>query len=189
MATEKNVKPRRRGVRVLRDDREFTLDVFITDGPMTDAFVEQNPEVSRIIELRGDDTLDMLHQAIFAAFDRFDPHMYEYQVGGDGPMDPAARRYVLPSMLEGLDKSGMMEEGIAGNLEHVTIGSLDLKAGDAFGYWFDFGDDWRHQIDVVAILPEASPKKKYPRIVSRTGESPPQYLSEEDFEDEDWEED
>jgi len=37
------------------------------------------------------------------------------------------------------------------DLAGTTIGSLDLKVDQAFGYWFDFGDDWWHQINVLAI--------------------------------------
>lgn len=169
-------KPRkRRDVWVKKDDRLFTLEVFITDGPLTPAFVKKNPEISRKIELRGDDTLDMLHFAIFDAFNRHDPHMYEYQVGGKGPMDPLARRYVLPEMMEGRSAEELADVGIAGNVEHVTIGSLGLKEGDPFGYWFDYGDDWRHQINVVSIAPQAKSNKKYPCVVGRVGKSPPQY--------------
>ena len=31
------------------------------------------------------------------------------------------------------------------------IDSLGLEVGRSFGYWFDFGDDWWHQINVEAI--------------------------------------
>jgi Plasmid pRiA4b ORF-3-like protein len=64
----------------------------------------------------------------------------------------------------------------------TTIASLALSIDESFGYWFDFGDDWWHQISVVAILEEtAKPngekaaKGKYPRITERVGASPPQY--------------
>jgi hypothetical protein len=57
----------------------------------------------------------------------------------------------------------------------TTIGSLGLKVDDAFGYWFDFGDDWWHQINVVAIADEA-PRGKYPKVTKRVGKSPPQYV-------------
>ena len=69
----------------------------------------------------------------------------------------------------------------AGAVTRTAIGSLGLKKDDAFGYWFDFGDDWWHQINVVAIADEA-PRGKYPKVTKRVGASPPQYV---DWEKED----
>jgi hypothetical protein len=163
-------KPRRRtGFWVMKDDRLFTLEVFIIDGPMTEEFCEANPEVSRKIEMRGDQTLGELHEAIFKGFDRDDPHMFEFQVGGKGPMDPKAKKYVLPMAME--DK---WDDTPKKDLTMTTIGSLQLEIDDSFGYWFDFGDDWWHQINIVSIS-DSAPERKYPRIVARTGDSPPQY--------------
>ena len=34
--------------------------------------------ILRLIVMRGDQTLDDLHEAIFAAFDRFDAHLYAF---------------------------------------------------------------------------------------------------------------
>jgi hypothetical protein len=76
--------------------RLYTLEVFIISGPVTEKFARKNPVVSRTIQMRGDQTLEDLHHAIFDAFDRFDEHLYEFQFG-KGPMDPQAPRYVLPS--------------------------------------------------------------------------------------------
>ena len=165
-------RKRRTGTWGPRDDRLFTLDVFIISGPMTKRFFEKNKIISRIIQIRGDQTLEDLHYAIFDAFKRFDQHMYEFQIGGKMPMDPKARRYVL---------RGALEEPIpgprkpAGDVARTTLGSLGLKVDDAFGYWFDFGDDWWHQINVVAIADEA-PRGKYPKVTKRVGASPPQYV-------------
>ena len=86
-------------------------------------------------------------------------------------MDPKARRYVLPINVDDL----FSEREPAGDVEHTTIGSLGLKEGEAFGYWFDFGDDWWHQINVEAI-DEKIGRGKYPKIIKRVGESPPQYV-------------
>ena len=96
--------------------------------------------------------------------------MYEFQFGGKAPMDPAARRYVLPVALEGADD----DPPAAGRVDQTTLDSLNLKEGDRFGYWFDFGDDWWHQINVEGVG-EADPKGKYPRVTKRVGKSPPQY--------------
>lgn len=153
------------------DKRLYTLDVFIISGPLTKSFVKKNKVVSRTILIRGDQTLQELHRAIFNAFDREDEHMYEFQVGGKGPMDRKARRYTLHVSDDDIESEG----GPAGDVHKTTIGSLDLKVDDAFGYWFDFGDDWRHQINVVAIE-ETAGRGKFPKVVKRVGESPPQYV-------------
>src|ERR1700751_187348 len=76
--------------------RLYTLEVFIISGPITDKFAKKNPVISRTIQIRGDQTLEDLHHAIFDAFDREEEHVYEFQFG-KGPMDPKAPRYVLPS--------------------------------------------------------------------------------------------
>ena len=130
--------------------------------------------VSRTIQIRGDQTLEDLHNAIFDAFGRFDHHMYEFQFG-EGPMDPKAPRYCLPEAFE----ADMGEEDPpAGRVDRTRIDSLGLEVGRSFGYWFDFGDDWWHQVNVEAIEPKA-PTGRFPRVTKRVGKSPPQYLEED----------
>lgn len=149
----------------------YTLDVFIIGGPVSEEFLKQNPEISRSIQIRGDQTLEDLHNAIFDAFDRFDEHMYEFQFG-KGPNDPKGQRYVLPHAFD------PHEPNVAGDVVETTIAALGLKTNQAFGYWFDFGDDWWHQINVVAIDDEVA-QGKYPKVAKRVGKSPPQYADEE----------
>ncbi len=147
----------------------YTLDVCIVDGPVTEKFIKKNPLMSRTIVIKGDNTLADLHRIIFKAFDREEEHMYEFQVGGAGPNDPQARRYGLPMAF-----SGDADDQPVGDVNHTTIAALGLSLDEAFGYWFDFGDDWWHQINVMAIDATA-PKGKYPKITARVGASPPQY--------------
>jgi hypothetical protein len=45
-------------------------------------------------------------------------------------------------------------------------------------YWFDFGDDWFHQVDVERIE-QAIPTVTYPRVIRRVGKSPPQYTDQD----------
>jgi len=158
------------------DDRLFTLEVCIISGPMTEKLIKKNKAICRTIQIRGDQTLEDLHYAIFDAFDREDQHMYEFQVGGKGPMDPKARRYVLSGPFESPMPGSPRA---AGDVTRTSIGSLGLKKGDAFGYWFDFGDDWWHQINVVAIDNKVPPGK-YPKVAKRVGQSPPQYADLEE---------
>jgi hypothetical protein len=149
----------------------YTLEVFIISGPVAEKFLKRNPEISRTIQIQGDQTLDDLHDAIFDAFDRFDEHMYEFQFG-KGPNDPKGKRYVLHAEQD-------EGENVAGDVANTIMDSLGLKVDQAFGYWFDFGDDWWHQINVLAI-DDKLPKGKYPKVIKRVGKSPPQYADEEE---------
>jgi hypothetical protein len=157
------------------DVRLYTLEVFLLSGPITEKFAKKNPVVSRTIKIRGDQTLEDLHQAIFDAFARWEEHMYEFQFG-TGPMDRKAPRYVLP----GAFQTDLGEENPpTGRVDRTTIDSLGLEVGRSFGYWFDFGDDWWHQINVEAIEDKA-PAGNFPRVSKRVGKSPPQYADEDE---------
>lgn len=154
--------------------RIYTIDVFLLSGPITKQFARKNRTVSRTIQIRGDQTLEQLHECIFAAFDRDDPHMYEFQMG-KGPMDPEGPRYVMPEAATG----GEPGPSVAGLVDATTLDMMGLEVGRQFGYWFDFGDDWHHQLDVLAI--EDGPGEgDYPRVVKRVGASPPQYVDWDD---------
>ena len=170
---------KKQSARTVGSDRKlYTLDVSIMDGPMTESFLKKNKVVSRMIQIRGDQTLAELHRAIFDAFDREEEHMYEFQIGGKGPMDPQARRYVLPVGIHDLEPEGQPAEDV----KQTKIGSLGLRVKDVFGYWFDFGDDWWHQINVVAIE-EKAVRGKFPKVIKRIGKSPPQYADWDEEED------
>ena len=64
-----------------------------------------------------------------------------------------------------------------GDARTTKLDDLDLKPERVFGYWFDFGDDWFHQVQVERIE-QAIPTVTYPRIIKRVGKSPPQYSDE-----------
>jgi len=162
------------------DSRLYTLDVFLISGQLAEAFVKKNPVISRTIQIRGGQTLEDLHHAIFRAFNRVDEHRYEFQFGR-GPHDPKGTRYVSRKAAE--PSSGRCPR-TAGLVGRATIGSLGLAVNQAFGYWFDFGDDWWHQINVVSI-DDSARRGKYPKVTKRVGKSPPQYpdVDEEDEED------
>lgn len=148
-------------------DTLYVLDAHIIDGPITEEFIAENPNVTRTIEIAGSQTLKELHQILFQAFDREEEHMYEFQVGGRGPNDPHAMRYG-PFDLHPMDVDS------AGDVDNTTLSDLGLAIGDIIGYWFDFGDDWWHAIEVKEIREKAG-KGQYPKITNRIGASPPQY--------------
>ncbi len=67
----------------------------------------------------------------------------------------------------------------AGQVDQTRIDSLGLKVGQSFGYWFDFGDDWWHQINVEAIEDKV-PRGKFPKVIKKIGKNPPQYPDEDE---------
>ncbi len=130
--------------------RLYTLEVVLAEGPVDEAFLERNPDVSRTIEVRGDQTLEDLHEAILAAFDRSDDQLFTFFLGAGRktngqPLAPAA-----------------------------TIGSLELRVGRRLRYHFDLDDDWTHDVKVTAVG-EPAAGEQYPKVIRRVGKSPPQY--------------
>lgn len=146
--------------------RLYVLSVSLAGGPVSEKFA--NKEISRCIEVRGDQTLEQLHKAIFNAYDRWDSHLYEFQFG-ERPFDPKGPNYGVPDSAETKKKSR--------DARTTKLDDLDLKPNRVFGYLFDFGDEWFHQISVERIE-QAIPTVAYPRVIKRVGKSPPQYEDE-----------
>jgi hypothetical protein len=87
---------------------------------------------------------------------------------GKRPFDPEGPNYGIVDPDE--------KKPTHGDARTTTLDELDLQNRKrAFGYWFDFGDDWFHQIHVDRIE-EAIPTVTYPRVIKRIGKSPPQYM-------------
>jgi hypothetical protein len=163
-------KPSSKGDTASGSNLVYTLDVYLADGPIDESYADQ--EISRRIDILGKQTLHDLHEAIFDAFDRWEEHLYEFNLG-EGPHDQSA----LYMYSGGWDEP---DEG-AGNPETTMLGDLALEVGRRFGYIFDLGDQWAHVIEVVATK-KATGKGKFPRVVKKVGTAPPQYPEDdEDF--------
>jgi hypothetical protein len=65
----------------------------------------------------------------------------------------------------------------------LFVGSLGLKKDDFFAYWFDLGDDWWPQIQVMDVGKKTG-RGKYPMVTLRVEDSSPQYLDWEKEDDE-----
>ena len=144
----------------------------------------------RRIAIRGNQTLDDLHEMIYRAFDRFDEHLYSLYF----PCRPVksrstswirdAKEYSHPLLCE--DEGPFCNKPLQ-NAAEATFNSLELRPKQVFYYLFDFGDEWWHEITVEQI-DAAAEKGKYPRVLETRGASPPQYPDvedEEEYEDED----
>jgi hypothetical protein len=126
----------------------------------------------RTIAMRGDQTLAQLHDEIFQAFDRFDDHLYSFYfpkaLRRRGPV-ARPKEYVSPISFE---DSG--PDGRRFNAASTTVDELNLKAGQTFEYLFDYGDSWWHEIHVQHVGSIAV-GRRYPGVLEKHGQSPPQY--------------
>ena len=136
--------------------------------------LKRRKSIWRTVVLRGDQTLDDLHETIFTAFDRDDEHLYSFYFP-----NAAARRsqrgaqfreYAAPY---GFEPEALTSDGRY-NAAAVRLDDLKLKEGQTFEYLFDFGDEWWHEIKVEA-LGASDRTKAYPQIVDKRGASPAQY--------------
>ena len=142
--------------------------------------LKRRRRASRTLALRGDQTLDHLHEAIFQAFDRSDPHLYSFYMPkrpqrGTHP-GTKVREYTAPEGYEGPDPFGGQ---VTYDAARVRLDALGLKVGQRFEYLFDFGDSWEHEISVEAIGP-AHGTVGYPQLIESRGASPRQYESSGD---------
>ncbi len=116
--------------------RLYTMVVYLVGGPAGGKF--EGNTIFRTIQIKGDQTLEDLHRAIFKAFNRFDEHLYEFLLNS-GPEDKIAT-YSLPIY----EVIPALEEEMAGDVRTTTIDSLNFKVDQEFGCRFDFGDNWEH---------------------------------------------
>jgi Plasmid pRiA4b ORF-3-like protein len=145
----------------------------------------------RRIALRGDQTLDDLHEAIYEAFDRDDEHLYSFYFPRPGSKGRARVRnaieYACPYARE--DPWGDFDDDSPCDTAAATLQPLGLKPRQVFFYLFDYGDEWWHEITVERVNAEFE-KGDYPRVVEKHGKSPPQYPDlDDDDDDEDGEDD
>jgi hypothetical protein len=145
--------------------------------------LQEQKSIWRKIAIRGKQTLDDLHEAIYKAFDRYDEHLYSFYFPKPGSRGRArirdAAEYACPFAIEEPDPFADHELGDAAETE---LASLGLKPRRIFYYLFDYGDEWWHEITVETVAATAE-KGKYPKILQKNGKSPPQYPGFDDEED------
>jgi len=115
------------------------------------------PDVIRRIEVPADIRLDRLHETLQAAVGWSDTHLYEFRCEDTGWGDPD------PNYVD--DQLDAKKVTLIEVLEDFETKVLE--------YVYDFGDAWWHTVRVErGVDPE--PGVLYPRLVSGTGQSPPE---------------
>ena len=111
-----------------RDERELQLKVSLVGG---------KPPIWRRVVVGEAMTLAELHQVIQIAMGWLDYHLYEFEIKGNRytTIDPDTPDSAIAS-------------------DSVTLRDLRLRRpGTKFRYDYDFGDGWRHVVEVEKVNP------------------------------------
>lgn len=107
-----------------------------------------NPKVVRELLVPSDLRLDRLHAVFQVAMGWEFAHLHEFIVGG----------------LRDGERFGPAQQGspwdfgpTARNERRYTLKSLAPAKGNRFIYWYDFGDDWYHDVLVRSVTVSDSP--------------------------------
>lgn len=129
--------------------------------------VSLDKSVWRRIAVSSDDVLDDLHDAIQAAFDFDNDHLYEFSF-----RNRFGKKQRVPHP--------MCEEEFS--TDEFKIEELPLRIGETMKYVFDFGDNWQFKAELEEIQPP-NPKFKHAEILEEHGKAPEQYP---EWDDEEW---
>lgn len=109
------------------------------------------PPIWRLIDLRSDVPLDVLHQVLQVAFGWTDSHLHRFSLGG-GAFDHHSQLFLCPYDVEGDDWDDP-EEGLPA--AEVRLDETLCEPGDALRYLYDYGDTWELTLRLEQILPAA----------------------------------
>jgi hypothetical protein len=111
------------------------------------------PPIWRRLQVPSTTSLAELHDIIQAAMGWYDCHLHQFEVNG----------------VHYADTNHML----ADTTDEARRTLAEMQAGDRLAYWYDFGDDWWHDI-IVESLDRADPALTYPRCVTGRRAAPPE---------------
>jgi hypothetical protein len=112
------------------------------------------PPIWRRLEVPSTISLLALHEVLQTAFDWDGSHLWHFESGTD---------------IFGVGDLGIPSK----DARRLTLGQALPRKGSTMNYVYDFGDDWRHRIQVEDIC-AAEPDITYPRCVTGRRAAPPE---------------
>jgi hypothetical protein len=118
---------------------------------------EIHPPVWRLIQIWEDATLPQLHRTLQIVMGWKDYHLHEFSIG--------RRIYSVPDPDDDLYDREVIDES------RVWLNEVVPRVGTRFEYLYDFGDSWRYDLRLEAIvLPD--PEASYPRCLAGERRAP-----------------
>lgn len=119
---------------------------------------DTKPPIWRRVLVRGSEPLDRVHMILNMAMGWTDTHLHLFEVGG--------KSYGVPDPDGEFDFDDIDERT-------ARLHDLGLHEGAWFTYLYDFGDGWRHRVDVERIGPAKS-GETYPICLTGRRACPPE---------------
>ena len=115
-----------------------------------------SPLIWRRLLVRGASTIAELHHTLQIAFGWTDSHLHRFVVHG--------KDYGIARL------GGVL---FADDPTRVRLADLGLRPRERFGYEYDFGDNWQHDLRVEQIVP-VEPRRAYPVCAGGARAAPPE---------------
>jgi hypothetical protein len=133
-------------------------DAAISTVRLRVTLLDVEPPVWRELLVPGDFTFAQLHRVLQAAMGWEDYHLHEFDVGGIRVGMPSPEDKFFP------------RDRLLRDERKTCVGDM-LEGRRKFRYWYDFGDDWWHEI-IVGKAAEAG--SGAPRLLAGEGACPPE---------------
>jgi hypothetical protein len=115
------------------------------------------PPIWRRVEVKDDITFYELHHVIQIAMGWWNAHLFEFEVGS----------YRIGITNDDWDTEDTLES------KEVKLSRLIDTEKMKFGYLYDFGDNWKHEI-IVEKISQAEKDKNYPTCIKGKKNCPPE---------------
>jgi len=120
---------------------------------------DSQPLIWRRVLVPEDFTLRQLHRVLQYVMNWEDYHLHEFTIGGN--------RYGIPDPEWTFLGRKVLSD------QSVQLHEVLHRVGQKFLYLYDFGDGWKHDLRVEAIL-SADPQTRYPLCVAGARSGPPE---------------
>jgi hypothetical protein len=122
------------------------------------SLLDIRPLIWRRVELSSQTTLKQFHRILQIVMGWENYHLHEFLVG--------TKHYGIPDP-DYDDPGDVIVES------KIVLSEVLPLAGAEISYVYDFGDNWRHLIELEEIVP-AQPEGEYPRVIDGARSCPPE---------------
>lgn len=119
------------------------------------------PPIWRRVEVPSTLMLDQVHELLQLLFGWYDDHLHRFALGAS-VWDRDAE-----SFLSGYDQEEGEKDGVPE--AEVRLDEVLAEPGDVLRYVYDFGDEWRHALELEKMLPGTCAR---PRVLAGRHEAP-----------------